>query len=108
MIELLALKLAALVSQNTSITIGLLIAQVVNAMIVFATFEYHWLKTNDDEFFLANRSLIRQLDRPTFELFRYVFIVVPLTSAYLWIRLKMQKFSTVEFLRDYGIRRKLL
>lgn len=107
MIELLILKIYALTSQ-ANFTLYLAGLQILNGMIVFATFEYHWLKTHDDTFYVLNKTLIRQLDKKTFELCRYLFIVIPMTSIYLWIRLWMQKFSTVDFLKDYGVRRRLL
>lgn len=108
MIELLFLKIYLFTNQNASFTLAVMIAHVINAGVVFATFEFHWLKTNEDEFFHANRPLIRQLDKGTYELFRYVFIVIPLTSVYLWIRLSSQKFSSASFLKDYGVRRRLM
>ena len=83
------------------------VPQLLNIVIVFVVFEYQWHETQEDDFIKKNKSLLSKLDKKTFEGFKYAFAFIPFISLYLYCRCLYQKFDTVKFIKDYGVKREL-
>lgn len=83
------------------------VPQLVNFVTVFVVFEYHWHETQDEEFIKEYKHILDNLDKKTFEGFKYAFAFLPFISFYLYGRCLYQRFDTVKFIKDYGVKREL-
>lgn len=84
----------------------ILMLNTFNSAFVIAYFEHHWQKLHDPKRHSPTYVLLRGvIHKPTFEMFRLLFATLPIISFFLLFRSIVQRFDTVKFMKDYGVKR---
>ena len=83
------------------------LSQVAGFVGVMVKFEYHWEKVTDDAFIARNKGLIAKLDQTSYDGIKLILALMPFGCIGMLIRSHIQKYDSVAFLKDYGVKRSL-
>ena len=83
------------------------ILKAISIVIVLTIFEYHRLISMEPDFARNYPNLRAKLNKKTFNKMKWAFALIPFFDFYFYFLILKNKYTTVAFLKEFAIKKKL-